>query len=147
MLISKTWCLFKFFGSTLGLVKVLILSTIEITISFHLCEFVVTTIWLYRVVQVNPAFFYFQFWHSKHYSINMGILPVVIYVISGLEPKFHWNGMKNEWCTYDYLYMGKIQVRRIFGNSDESRFGRCEAVTKPFLRLQASKTFQSFPES
>ena len=102
---------------------------------------------IYRVVQVNPAFFYFQFWHSKHYSINMGILPVVIYVISGLEPKFHWNGMKNEWCTYDYLYMGKIQVRRIFGNSDESRFGRCEAVTKPFLRLQASKTFQSFPES
>ena len=33
--------------------------------------------------------------------------------------------------------MGKIQVRRIFGNADESRFGRCEAVTKPFLGLQA----------
>ena len=30
--------------------------------------------------------------------------------------------------TYVYLNMGKIQVRRIFGNADESRFGRCEAV-------------------
>ena len=36
--------------------------------------------------------------------------------------------MKNEWSTYVYLNMGKIQVRRIFGNADESRFGRCEAV-------------------
>ena len=64
-----------------------------------------------------------------------------VYVIRGLEPKFHWDGMKNEWSTYEYLDMGKIQVRRIFGNADESRFCRCEAVTKPFLRLQASKTF------
>ena len=41
--------------------------------------------------------------------------------------------MKNEWSTYVYLNMGKIQVRRIFDNADdESRFGRCEAVTKPF---------------
>ena len=71
----------------------------------------------------------------------MGIYPVLIYDISGLEPKFHCDGMKNEWSTYVYLNMGKIQVRRIFGNADESRFGRCEAVTKPFLRLQASKTF------
>ena len=71
----------------------------------------------------------------------MGIQPVLIYVISSLEPKFHWDGMKNELSTYVYLNMGKIQVRRIFGNTDESRFGRCEAVTKPFLRLQASKTF------
>ena len=77
----------------------------------------------------------------------MGIQPVLIYVISSLEPKFHWDGMKNELSTYVYLNMGKIQVRRIFGNADESRFGRCEAVTKPFLQLQASKTFQLFQES
>ena len=32
----------------------------------------------------------------KDYSINMGIQPVLIYDISGLEPKFHWDGMKNE---------------------------------------------------
>jgi len=38
-------------------------------------------------------------------------------------------------------YMVKIQVRQIFGNADESRFGRCEAVTKQFLRPQASNTF------
>ena len=71
----------------------------------------------------------------------MEILPILMYVISGLEPKFHWDGMKNELFSYVYLNMGKIQVRRIFGNADESRFGRCEAVTKLFLRLHASKTF------
>ena len=64
-----------------------------------------------------------------------------LYDISGLEPKFHCDGMKNEWSTYVYVNMGKIQVRRIFGNADESRFGRCEAVMKPFLWLEASKTF------
>ena len=36
--------------------------------------------------------------------------------------------MKNEWSTYVYLNMGKIQVRRIFGNTDESCFGHYEAV-------------------
>ena len=60
----------------------------------------------------------------------MGIQPVLIYVIRGLEPKFHWDGMKNESSTYDI--------------ADKSR---CEAINKPFLRLQASKTFQLFPES
>ena len=39
--------------------------------------------------------------------------------------------------TYVYLNMGKIQVRRIFGNADESRFGRYKAV----FAVQASKTF------
>ena len=43
--------------------------------------------------------------------INMGIQPVLIYVISSLEPKFHWDGMKNELSTYVYLNMGKFQVR------------------------------------
>ena len=47
--------------------------------------------------------------------------------------------MKNEWSTYVYLNMGKIQVRRIFGNADESRFGRCEAVTKPFFAATGFK--------
>ena len=83
----------------------------------------------------------------KHYPIIMGIYPVLIYDISGLEPKFYCDGMKNEWSLYVYLNMGKIKVRRIFGNADESRFGRCEAVMKPFLRLQASKRFWLFSES
>ena len=30
----------------------------------------------------------------------MGIYPVLIYDISGLEPKFHWDGMKNGLSTY-----------------------------------------------
>ena len=77
----------------------------------------------------------------------MEIHPVLIYVIRGLEPKFHWDGMKNEWSMYEYLNMSKIQVRTFFGNTEKSRFGRCGAVTKPFLRLEASKTFQLFPES
>ena len=64
-----------------------------------------------------------------------------IYVIRDLEPKFYWDGMKNEWSTYVYLNMVKIQVRQIFGNADKSYFGRREAVTKPFFWLQASKTF------
>ena len=34
--------------------------------------------------------------YLKHYPINMGIKPVLIYDISGLEPKCHWDGMKNE---------------------------------------------------
>ena len=42
----------------------------------------------------------------------MGIQPVLIYVISSLEPKFHRDGMKNELSTYVYLNMGKFQVRR-----------------------------------
>ena len=41
----------------------------------------------------------------------MGIHPVLIYVIRGQEPKFHWDGMKNEWSTYEYLNMGKFQIR------------------------------------
>ena len=41
----------------------------------------------------------------------MGIQPVLIYVISSLEPKY-WDGMKNELSTYVYLNMGKFQVRR-----------------------------------
>ena len=44
--------------------------------------------------------------------------------------------MKNEWSTYVYLNMGKIQVRRIFGNADESRFGRCEAIQKRLIILR-----------
>ena len=63
----------------------------------------------------------------------MGIQPVLIYVIRDLEPKFHWDGMKNESSTYVYLNMGQFQIRAFFGNADKSRFGRCEAVTKPFL--------------
>ena len=79
-------------------------------LSIYIPLFILTSI--YRVVQVNPAFFYFQFWQGKHYSINMGILPVVIYVISDLEPKFHWDGMKNEWATYNHIHMGHFQLRR-----------------------------------
>ena len=30
----------------------------------------------------------------------MGIYPVLIYDISGLKPKFHWDGMKNGLSTY-----------------------------------------------
>ena len=41
----------------------------------------------------------------------MGIQAVLIYVIRCLEPKFHWDGMKNELSTYEYLKMGKIQFR------------------------------------
>ena len=35
--------------------------------------------------------------------------------------------MKNEWSTYEYLNMGKIQVRAFFGNTEKNRFGRYEA--------------------
>ena len=56
-----------------------------------------------------------------------------------------------EWKMNDLrmsiLTWGKIQVRAFFGNTEKSRFGRCGAVTKPFLRLEASKTFKLFPES
>ena len=55
--------------------------------------------------------------------------------------------MKNEESMYEYLNMGKFQIRDFFGNIEKSRFGRCGAITKPFLRLEASKTFQLFPES
>ena len=59
----------------------------------------------------------------------MKVLPVLMYVIGGLEQKLQ------------YLNKGIIQMHRIFGNTDESCFGCCEAITKPFLQLQASKTF------
>ena len=77
----------------------------------------------------------------------MGIHPVLIYVIRCLEPKCHWDAMKNGGSTYVYLNMGKFQIRAFFGNTEKGRFGRCEAVTKPFLRLEAPKTFKLFPES
>ena len=62
----------------------------------------------------------------------MGIHPVLIYVIRGQEPKFHWDGMKNEWSTYEYLNMGKIQVRAVYGYTEKKPFrplwSRYEAV-------------------
>ena len=56
-------------------------------------------------------------------------IPIVLfYALSGIEPKFHLDGIKNKWFKYKYLNIGKFQVRRIFDNDYESRFGRCEAV-------------------
>ena len=45
----------------------------------------------------------------------MGIEPVLVYVIRCLEPKCHWDGMKNEWST-----QGLYKDRHSYGRSTMS---------------------------
>ena len=71
----------------------------------------------------------------------MGIQPVLIYVISSLEPKFHWDGMKNECSTYVHLNMGKFQVRRIFGNADEGVLAVVKPLRSRFCSYRLQKHF------
>ena len=49
---------------------------------------------------------FFKFWPSKYYPIIMKILPVLLHVRSGTEPKIHKDWRKNQWATYNHVHIG-----------------------------------------
>ena len=53
-----------------------------------------------------------QFWPGKHYPILIKNLPLLLHVISGIELKFYWYWIKNEWAMYNHNHMGHFQAGR-----------------------------------